>query len=121
MKKLDFIRTGIIMSLLLANAILLAQSPLTFTQAMDSLLAPLDKSRIPTGILYERVKPMANIDLFNAPSSDPFISEYSFFRQAYFELYNAAYNKSGWLKPEWLRTSADGEAYENRYTIGILD
>ena len=70
---------------------------LTFTQAMDSLLAPLDKSRITTGILYERVKPLANIDLFNIPSSDPFISENSYFRQAYLELFNASYNTLAWL------------------------
>jgi hypothetical protein len=124
MKKLNFIRTGIVMSLLLccnliANA--QSQSPLTFTQAMDSLLAPLDKSRIPTGILYERVEPFANIDLFNISSPDPFISEYSFFCQTYFELYNAAYNRSSWLKPDYLKAWAEGEALQGKYTVGVLD
>jgi hypothetical protein len=122
MTKLNFIRTGIVMSILCIytfNSV--GQSSLTFTQAMDSVLAPLDKNRIPTGILYERVKPIANIDLFNLPSSDPFISDYSYFNQAYFELYNAAYNKTGWLNPQHLRAWAEGEALQGRYNIGVLD
>jgi hypothetical protein len=124
MKKLNFIRTGIVMSLLLfckliANA--QSQSPLTFTQAMDSLLSPLDKSRIPTSILYERVEPFANIDLFNISSPDPFISEYSFFCQTYFELYNAAYNRSSLLKPDYLKAWAEGETLQGKYTLGVLD
>jgi len=94
---------------------------LTFTQTMDSLLAPLDKNRVTTGILYERVKPLANIDLFNITSSDPFISENSYFRQAYLELYNSTYNTSGWLKPKELRDWVDAENLEKKYNIGIMD
>ena len=121
MKKLNFIRTGILMLLLwCSNLIGDAQSTLTFTQAMDSLFAPLDKGRITTGILYERAKPFSNIDLFNI-SSDPFISEYKYFCQAYQELYNSTYNKNGWLKPLHLRALADGQALQNKYTIGVLD
>ena len=74
---------------LLLNYVVIAQQTLTFSQAMDSLLAPLDKNRITTGILYERVKPYANIDLFNTQANDPFISDFSYFRQAYSELYNS--------------------------------
>ena len=121
MRKLNKLRsTALLLLLLLLNFIASSQS-LTFTQAMDSLLAPLDKSRVTTGILYERVKPLANIDLFNLPSADPYISDYSFFCQAYFELYNSAYNKSGWLKPSYLRASIGGEILQKKFNVGILD
>lgn len=122
MKKLNFIQTCIVMPLLLCLTInSRAQSSLSFTQAMDSLLAPLDKNKITSGILYERVMPLANIDLFNNNFGDPFISEYSYYCQAYFELYNSAYNNTGWLKPEHLKAWAEGEAIKGNYTLGILD
>lgn len=122
MKKLNFIRTGITMPLLFVCCFFAnAQSPISFTQAMDSILAPLDKAPISTGILYERVKPMANIDLFNLTFSDPFIAEYSYFGQAYFELYNAAYNKTNWIRPEHLRAYAEGESLQGKFTVGVLD
>ena len=88
---------------------------------MDSILAPLDKTRITTGILYERVKPFANIDLFNISSSNPFVSENSYFRQAYLELYTAAYNTSGWLKPKELSDWIDAQNLEAKYNVGVLD
>src|SRR5262245_58877787 len=82
MKKLNFIRKGILLlTLFILTSHLNAQ--LTFTQAMDNVLAPLDKGKIPTGILYDRIKPIANIDLFNVPSGDPYVSDYSYFKQAY--------------------------------------
>jgi hypothetical protein len=88
---------------------------------MDSLFAPLDKNRVTTGILYERVMPWADIDLFNLPSEDTFISKYSYYCQAYFELYNAAYNKTGFLKPKDAMYIRDVENYYNRVPVGILD
>lgn len=36
--------------------------PLTFTQERDSAFAPLNKSRIPHGILYDRVFQFARLD-----------------------------------------------------------
>lgn len=122
MRKLNFIQRGIVMPILVSCSFAAtAQSSLTFTQAMDSLLAPLDKSRIPTGILYERVKPLANIDLFSVPSPDPFISEYRYFGQAYFELYHAAYNKNGWLRPEHFKAWTEGEVLKGKFNVGVLD
>jgi hypothetical protein len=87
---------------------------------MDSLFAPLDKGRVSTGILYDRVMPLANIHLFNTPQG-PAISDYSFYCQAYFELYEAAYSNTGWLKPLHLQAWAEGEALKKNYTLGVLD
>ena len=122
MRKLNIIRVSLSMHLLiLFNFTISAQSSLTFKQAMDSLLAPLDKTGVTTGILYERAKPLANIDLFNVPSADPYISDNSYFFQAYYELYNSAYNTNGWAQPGHLRAWAEGKALKGNYTVGILD
>jgi len=75
----------------------------SFTQTMDYILAPLDKNRIPTGILYERVMPWANIDLYNDAGQNPPPCNFDFFMQAYNELFIAAYNKAGWHQPIKLR------------------
>lgn len=121
MRKFMILKKVLLLFLLLQVYNSIYSQSLSFTQAIDSILAPLDKSRITTGILYERVKPMANIDLFNIASSNPFISENSYFRQAYFELYNATYNTSGWLKPKELSDWIDAENLETKYNVGILD
>ena len=63
-----------------------AQSDNPFTLKVDSVTVPLDKSYITTGILYDRVRPFAALDLFN-PQTDT--SEYYLFTQAYFELFHA--------------------------------
>ena len=58
----------------------------------DSLLQALDKSQIPTHILYDRVPNLARLDWFNQLSGNPDTSSASHFMQAYYELHAAAYN-----------------------------
>ena len=61
----------------------------------DSLLLPLDKSQIPTQILYDRVAPMALLDGFNLHYNNPDTSDVHHFLQAYYELHQADYNYNG--------------------------
>lgn len=56
---------------------------------MDSLFENLDKSKIETGILYDRVVPFAQLDQFNVKLDT---ANFKLFRQAWSELYNASYN-----------------------------
>ncbi|MGJ3234722.1 T9SS type A sorting domain-containing protein [Marivirga sp.] len=60
-----------------------------YVQKMDSLFENLDKSKIETGILYDRVVPFAQLDQFNAKQDT---ANFKLFRQAWSELYNASYN-----------------------------
>lgn len=93
MKKQLLLLAGIL--LLLLNH-LFAQSDNPYVQKVDSMTANLNKSFITTGILYDRAPPLSNLDLFNAQIDT---SDYEFFSQAYFELFYAAYNTSGWQTP----------------------
>lgn len=62
----------------------------TFQGKADYYLQYLDKNQIPTHILYDRVFPLARLDVFNQGTSDT--SSYGVFMQALSELYNASYN-----------------------------
>lgn len=57
----------------------------------DSLLQPLDKSQIPTHILYDRVAPQAKLEVFNLRNNNPDTSGVHHFLQAYYELHQADY------------------------------
>ena len=61
----------------------------------DSLLQALDKSQIPTQILYDRVAALAALDVFNRVYNDPDTSGVHHFLQAYYELHMADYNNDG--------------------------
>lgn len=58
----------------------------------DSLLQALDKSQIPTHVLYDRVSAMAALDVFNHVHNDPDTSGVHHFLQAYYEMHMADYN-----------------------------
>lgn len=77
----------IVVSALLLSLSLRAQ---THIQQVDSSLRFLDKSRIQTDALYDRVMPWA--DLINYSSTD--IVDYKFVRQAWHELYLSKYDRS---------------------------
>ncbi|MBD2723407.1 hypothetical protein [Hymenobacter armeniacus] len=49
----------------------------------DSLLQPLDKSQIPTHVLYDRVFGLAALDVFNRVHNDPDTSGVQHYLQAY--------------------------------------
>ena len=61
----------------------------------DSLLAALDKTQIPTQVLYDRVFGLAALDVFNRVYSDPDTSSVQHYLQSYYELHVANYNNTG--------------------------
>jgi len=58
-------------------------------QRADSLLQSLDKSQIPTHILYDRVGGRAALDVFNRVYNDPDTSDVHHYLQAYYEMHVA--------------------------------
>lgn len=58
----------------------------------DYRLQPLIKSYINTGVLYDRVFPIANLDERTGllPNEDTTSSDH--FKQSYYEMYNSIYN-----------------------------
>lgn len=87
----------------------------------DTLMYPLNKSGISTGILYDRVYPFAGLHSFNTLHGNPDTSSYDHFYQAYSEIYNAAYNKSSLMNSYRLDTIAKAMWYTNQIVpIGIL-
>ncbi|MEO6869800.1 MAG: hypothetical protein ABI168_09155 [Ginsengibacter sp.] len=91
-----------------------------FTIQADLKLQNLNKSYVNTGILYDRVFPIANIDERKGyPSTNTDTSHPDHFMQAYFEIYNSAYNKTGWDKPEDLDKYLD-TMQADAHPIGVL-
>lgn len=94
-----------------------------YTQLVDSLISPLDKSRIPSGILYDRVPSSALLHAFNQYTS----SNASHFFQSYFELRESAYSLAAFpIEHGELRPLAEAEAtgatkMGGLLPVGILD
>ena len=59
----------------------------SYTQGVDEKLQLLDKNELTTGILYDRVYPLANLTVFNQTEADT--SYVTHFYQAYGELQTA--------------------------------
>ena len=67
---------------------------LPYKDYADFRFQPLNKSNIPTGILYDRVMPISQIDEFVYTGATPDTTHSSRLKQAYYELYNANYNNT---------------------------
>ena len=63
-----------------------------WSHLIDSLTAPLDKSQIPSGILYDRALSLATLHSFAVRWADT--TSNAHLRQAYLELWMATYNRS---------------------------
>jgi len=57
---------------------------------LDSLLVKVDQSLVTSGIIYERVTPMADLYAFNYAGTEHNIADYGFFKQALSEMYRAS-------------------------------
>lgn len=88
----------------------------------DYKLQQLNKSLITTNILYDRVFPVADIERFKQQEQYTDTSSLKHWTQAYYELFNAAYNNSTWVTPDNLDISLDiNPNIENGIPIGILN
>ncbi|MFT3948485.1 MAG: T9SS type A sorting domain-containing protein [Agriterribacter sp.] len=107
----------ILLGLLMICSALFSQQTMTYTKMADSLLFPISKTQITTGILYDRVVPFASLHSFKNTDT----SFYSHFIQAYSELYAAAYNNTSMLKMERIDTISTAIYYSNNVVpVGVL-
>lgn len=122
MRCLLFSRTccAFLLSLLLITKPFIAKAQQTYFYAdqVDTILQNLDKSYVTTGVLYDRAFPLSRFDVFN-PATDT--ATYQFATQAYYELYQAHYDRSVLLDPSLLFKMIDWENIRARVPILILD
>lgn len=89
----------------------------SYRARLDSLLAALDKTQVPTGILYDRVFPTARLDAFGQTAADT--SLYPHFLQANQELWYAAYRNVG-LSASAVIRSRVAQISDGSVPFGIL-
>src|SRR6476469_6850565 len=90
-----------------------------YTEGTDILLAPINKSYMNTGTLYDRVYPMASLNSFNQTGSDT--SNCLHFLQSYSELYRATYSNSSMTTPGFYDSLRVAFAYSrNIIPIGVF-
>lgn len=87
------------------------------------MLKNLDKSQVPTGILYESVFPIADIFNYTGNASNTDTSYTSHFIQAYAEIYKSAVNNSGMIHYQQLYEDIDNFHPDHKYhhPVGIID
>ena len=93
-----------------------AISNLSFHEESDAAFEPLDKSQIPTRILYDRVYPLSRLANFNQGSVDT--SSNNHFRQVYDELYS--YLSANYLKYEDLSALITQKKQSAITPIGVI-
>lgn len=75
---------------------------LPFKNYSDYKLQNLNKAYVNTNILYDRMFPLANVDEYiglpGATNTDTTHPDH--FMQSYYEIYNSAYNTTGWISPD---------------------
>ncbi len=94
-------------------------SPLSYQETNDQVIDDLDKTQIPTSILYDRVFPLAALYSYSGLiTSDT--SSYEHFLRGYEEMYEASYLKSQMLNPDALKNQVNAEMQNGNYPVGIM-
>ncbi|MBY0482732.1 MAG: T9SS type A sorting domain-containing protein [Chitinophagaceae bacterium] len=94
---------------------------LPFKDYADYKLQNLNKAYINTGILYDRVLPIAQIDEHpGLPSTNNDTTHTGHFAQAYYEMYHAAYSTAGWIHPDTLDNMIRTTGNNNQHPIGLF-
>ena len=102
--------------LLFIPSTLFAQS---YQEQKDSLFQHLYKSKVTTGVLYDRVYPWVDL---NVAKDSTFQISYPFIKQAWLELYLASYNKETLLSIEEVRDKIlTNSLNDNGITLGFVD
>src|SRR5690554_3627754 len=102
--------------LLFIPSTLLAQS---YQEQKDSLFQHLDKSKMTTGVLYDRVYPWVDL---NVAKDSTFQISYSFIKQAWLELYLASYNNETFISIEEVKDKILTNTLNDKgITLGYLD
>lgn len=117
-----FFATGIFLLCVLFSKAQVIWDTLPYKQYSDFKLQNLDKSIITSGILYDRMMPIADIERYKQQDQFTDTTGPRHWAQAYYELYNSAYNTSGWITPQALDAALDiNPNLDNGIPIGILN
>ncbi len=97
-------------------------APTPYAEEAHHKLKNLDKSQIPSGILYEEVFPWADLELYNASSSTDTTTLLHFF-QSYSELFYSNYNRTNMIHPTDLENLIANFHPDKDYhhPIGLID
>ena len=103
-------------------AFLCVGSAVAQTNLVDSQLQNIDQSAVTSGIIYDRVTPLADLCVFNMPADKPHnTADFRFFKQALFELHKAS-NYKKLVSVEQLEQKLLGYKSEmNVVPIGIIN
>ena len=88
----------------------------THIAIQDSTLSHLNKSKITSGALYDRVYSWANLDTYNNDTID-----YNFVKQAWHELYLSKYNTTGLSTTAVKNICKANTRNDNVITVGYID
>ena len=86
----------------------------------DYRLQPLNKTFVTTGVLYDRVFPIAHMDEHTGLLSTEDTTSSDHFKQGYYEMYNSIYNPTGIYTPDDVENILDTFSIYNGHSIGIL-
>jgi hypothetical protein len=100
--------------------VLTFDEPLSFNEESDFILAPLDKTQIPTRILYDRVTELNDLTSFNGTSNTDTTTTMHFL-QAYNDLFRSNYNSNSMVKIEELQQRAVNIYNQGFLPIGIIN
>lgn len=105
-----------------ANAQQACPPEIPYKETAYSILKNLDKSQVPTGILYENVLPLANLYEYTG-NADTDTTHTDHFLQAYAELYLSKFNNTGLLHYFNLYDNIIAFHSDKKYhhPIGIID
>jgi hypothetical protein len=119
--------TSVLLLLFIVNTITFAQTPncnapTPYSETAHEVLKNLDKSQIPTGILYQEVFPWADIDAYDGSVSSDTSTNFHFF-QAYSEIFYSSYDNGNMLQPSDLEQNILNFHTDKNFhhAIGILD
>ena len=117
-----FIIFSFYLTLVYASDAQVVWDTLPYKQFADFKLQNLNKSIIPTGILYDRVMPMADIERYKQLDQFTNTTGPRHWMQAYYELINASYSSTGWTSLQQLDDAvAINPSLDNGIPIGILN
>jgi len=96
--------------------------PKPINEEIADIISPIDKSQIPTGILYESVFPWAEITSFDGSETTDTTSTLHFI-QAYSEIYNSSFSRGSMIHPsDFEKKLIDFHSDPDfHHPIGIID
>lgn len=86
----------------------------------DYRLQLLNKSYVTTGVLYDRMFPIAHMDEHTGLLSTEDTASSDLFKQGYYEMYNSIYNPTGVYTADDVENTLANYTTWNAHPIGIL-